>query len=256
MLAVFVGAAQVVYLAGIATLGVRLLRRGLRSGEPAERLLAAHFLLCLGLGYVLISTALAAARSPGVLAPDAITALIAAGQLCSCLGVWAGAAFTRRVFRPVEPWARALLGAISLVLAAGYAASAAGGGFGGGMESGAYRLLYGSYTAVAIWVLAEPLRYWTAMRRRLRLGLADPVVVNRFFLWSAGSLARLLMLLVGGAPILVAHLFESVAGMSFAMTTVALLGLVVVGSYWLTFFPTQAYLRLVARRAGALDRRG
>jgi hypothetical protein len=250
MLAVFVGLGQVVYLAGVATLGVRLLRRGLHRRLATELLLAAHFLLCLGLGYALMTVALAAARSPGVLGPATITALVAAGQLCSCLGVWAGAAFTWQVFRPVEPWARAAIGLLALVLAAGYAAGAASGGFSGSHETAAYKMLYASYTAAGIWVLIEPLRYWLAMRRRLRLGLADPVVVDRFFLWSAGSLARVLMLLVGGGPLVVDRLFESPAGMAFAMTAVALLGLVVAVCYWLAFFPTPGYRRLVARRTG------
>ncbi len=35
-----------------------------------------------------------------------------------------------------------------------------------------------------VWACVESLRYWRAMRRRVGLGLADPVVANRFALWG------------------------------------------------------------------------
>jgi hypothetical protein len=35
----------------------------------------------------------------------------------------------------------------------------------------------------------EALRYWSMLRRRMRLGLADAVVANRFFLWGIAAAA-------------------------------------------------------------------
>ena len=42
------------------------------------------------------------------------------------------------------------------------------------------------WTGAWFWTSGESLRYYAMLRRRLRLGLADPVVANRFFLWGMG----------------------------------------------------------------------
>ena len=41
-------------------------------------------------------------------------------------------------------------------------------------------------TAILLWGAAESLRYYAMMRRRAKLGLADPLVTNRFLLWGLG----------------------------------------------------------------------
>jgi len=38
-----------------------------------------------------------------------------------------------------------------------------------------------------LWGSTESLLYWSKMKRREKLGLADPVVVNRFLLWGVGA---------------------------------------------------------------------
>jgi hypothetical protein len=45
-------------------------------------------------------------------------------------------------------------------------------------------------TAAALGIAFESFRYWRMLRRRLRLGLADPVVTNRFLLWGIWARAR------------------------------------------------------------------
>ena len=67
-----------------------------------------------------------------------------------------------------------------------------------------------------------------------------------------GKLPRFLMLLVGAAPAVVfadpAAQREVGAGlMMFALLSAAMLGLGVSVTYWLTFFPTPAYVRFVTR---------
>jgi hypothetical protein len=43
------------------------------------------------------------------------------------------------------------------------------------------------WTAGWFWASGESLHYYGMLRRRLRLGLADPVVANRFLLWGVGA---------------------------------------------------------------------
>ena len=250
-LAVLLGISQLVYLVAMATLGVRLLLRARRTRELPEGLLSLHFLLCCSLGYLLLVVAFSAAQAPGSLPVALVAWLVALGHLVSAVGVWAAAAFNQQVFRRGVAWARGLLALAALTMAAGYVGYGLAGGFAHARMEGAWHwLLYGTYVGVAAWVAAEPLHYWGAMRRRARLGLADPLESNRFLLWGAGSVCRFAMLILGALPSLV---FGSLPGqlspvvLSATLICVALAGLGVAVAYWLTFFPSPAFARLVTR---------
>ena len=243
------GVSQVLYLGAMLVLGLRLLARARRSGERAEALLALHFLLCCTLGYALLGGGLAAAQAPGLVPRAAAVALVGVGQLCSSLGVLAGAAFTRLAFRPQERWAGALLGALAALLALAFAGGLLGGGFARGAADPWYRVAYAGYVLAAAWVLVEPLRYHALMRRRLALGLAEPLLVNRFLLWGVGSGFRFGMLVVGAVSAAATLETLDAASMALVLTSTALLGLGVAAAYWLTFFPPAAYVRAVTGRA-------
>jgi hypothetical protein len=250
-LLLLLGASQTVYLGVVLTLGVRLLLLARRTRQLPEAMLATHFLLCGGLGYLLSVTALAAARHPGLLPPGLVSTSVAAGHLSSCTGVFGAMAFTYLVFRRGSAWGRALLALGATTMAVGYVGYGSTGGFTHGSFQGLwFWLFYGTFIAAAVWVMAEPLLYRRRLRRRLRLGLADPVVVDRFRLWGIGSGFRLLMLLGGWAA----------GDVDFAQSTallppqtiallvlVACVGLGLACCYWLAFFPPAGYLRWVQR---------
>jgi hypothetical protein len=97
------------------------------------------------------------------------------------------------------------------------------------------------------WMALESLRYHALLRRRMALGLADPVVTNRFFVWGAGTgvtciLVLMLMVLYIQGHTLMTH---SLA----ASLVVTLCGIAYTVVPWLTFVPPAAYVRLVRRRA-------
>lgn len=240
-----VGALQVVYLGAMATLGVRLLLLARRTREIPETLLAAHFLLCCVLGYALQGSGHTLALQTEGSRASAL--LLGAGYALSLVGVGAVAGFNYWVFRRGTRLGQVLLAAVGIAMAVGWAGWVATGGPRTARPAGAfYWILYGAYTATALWTLVEPLAYYAAMRRRLRLGLADPLVVNRLLLWGLGSLARFGMLAVGvyalleltGSPDDVA-----VAAPTFLVT--GAVGLCVALAYWLAFFPPRAYLRRI-----------
>jgi hypothetical protein len=239
-LGLVLGVSQVVYLTAVVWMGVRLLRLARRSGRVPEALLALHFVACLALGYLLTSLGLGAAMQPGVLPPAIGAALAGAGQLCSCVGVWAAAGFTWQVFRRDAAWARAAVAALAAVLAAGYAGSAATGAFWRGIGGGWFWLLYATYTASAAWVMCEPLAYAAQLRRRVRLGLAAPDEARRVLLWGVGSVCRFGMLIAGAVPGLLLPRLSAeafTAASSATLIATALLGLGVAASYALAFFP-------------------
>jgi hypothetical protein len=135
---------------------------------------------------------------------------------------------------------------------------------------GGYASIENSYSIVATnfarllptsWAFYESLRYWRAMRRRDSLGLADPVVTNRFLLWSiwtgavtalpliALALRSVAILALGSEPdarLLGTEL--AVAMLRFvAILFVAIAPLAAV-ALTLSFFPPSAYLERVRRR--------
>ena len=57
------------------------------------------------------------------------------------------------------------------------------------MPGGAYWVSWVLRTGALLWLAFESLRYWSLLRRRLRLGLADPLVTNRFLLLGIWALA-------------------------------------------------------------------
>jgi len=100
-----------------------------------------------------------------------------------------------------------------------------------------------------LWLVADALRFRGQLLRRLALGLADPLVVDRLLLWSLASLARV-------ALVLIAPITSAVFGMAHlpagAVTSIllfsSLLILVATVSLWLMLVPSASYRRWVERR--------
>jgi hypothetical protein len=153
-----------------------------------------------------------------------------------------------RVFRPGARWA----GALFVVLAAGATLALAAFVAAGTLERGAghawFWLELGVRVASPIWLASESLRFWSQMRRRAALGLADPLVTDRFRLWASGALTGLVMLLCSVPPQVLPR-EHSLQGVS--LLVLALMGLAATASYWFAFFPPEWYCRRVAAGAPA-----
>ena len=85
------------------------------------------------------------------------------------------------------------------------------------------------------------------MRRRLRLGLADPVVTNLFFLWGIGAGAAGLGTAIGTIAQLVTGLTPT--QMPWITLSSSLHGLTAAVALWLAFVPNQTYLQFIEARA-------
>ncbi len=245
------GVSQIAYLGAMLTLGVRLAQLARRTRQLPEVLLAAHFLLCCTLGYALQGSGHALA-----IEADASRALVATllsvGHGASLLGVASVLVFNYWVFRRGTRFGQGLLAAGIAWLVAGYLGCAASGSFWHGRPEGFwFWLLYSGFTAASIWTLGEPLLYFVALRKRRRLGLAEPLLVDRFLLWGVGSLARFAMLAVGAFAMLSMSVEASDPAAIVAPTFLAsgLAGIVVAVSYGLAFFPPRNYVAFVSRRA-------
>ena len=130
-----------------------------------------------------------------------------------------------------------------------------------GWQSLSLRLAWALARSVAlVWATYECARYSLQMRRRLALGLADPVTANRFLLWSlwiggaamlplSGVVVRLWAIQGGATDVTVTTQASGVvlwfAAWIFGWLTLAAVAL------WLSFFPPERYLDWVRRGAGA-----
>ena len=99
------------------------------------------------------------------------------------------------------------------------------------------------------WASLESLRYYGLMRRRRSLGLADPVVTNRFFVWGAGGGASGLLTLALSV-VIVTRSEISIAD-PFVSWFLVSAGLLNALFWWLTFAPPTSYQRWIRGSAAA-----
>jgi len=150
------------------------------------------------------------------------------------LGTW-------KIFRPNDRWPLAL-SAVAIVISAGWVASI----FMAPDASNDRSIIFTITRLVGmIWSMSECLRYSAMLRRRARLGLADPMIAHRIWLWGMGAVAQVVVLL-----------FEVVSwytiGMALMGTTmglylVSMLGLVGTSAVALAFFPPASYVGFITR---------
>ena len=220
-----------VAVAACAVVAGRLVLQAIRAQKLAEGLLGACILLA--------STGL-------VVAIKGVNALAAGdsssydltrwGMLSVSLGVCCFIEFVRRTFRPDEQWAKAL----SLTLC-------------GAVLAGWYRVMYclsygyltephpAAFTPRLLaftWGIVESFAAYRTHKKRLAVGLADPVVVNRFLLFVFWNL---LMIAVPASNALMRNIDTGVVSALYRVfpwtigTALAIVTLLI-------FFPPGAYL--------------
>jgi hypothetical protein len=232
-------------------IGVRLQLLARRTGGRPERLLGLGLGLTGGLGYgILISVSLLRQAAGDTPAP-ALTFWGLVGKAIHDIGVVAMLGFILTVFRPGVAWARALAGTMVLVLGVGYLGNALSGGFSRIEVQGFWYwvgfAVIGSYP---VWAAGEAFRYHGLMRKRRALGLADPIVVNRFLLWGVASLFSVAAIWTISAPAILGLPLEEQQRLAPAtMSLTGLWGSGAISAYWLTFFPPAWYRARVAAAA-------
>jgi hypothetical protein len=244
------GAAQLVSIASAFYLGGRLIRRGVMGRAAPELLLGLHLALAIGIGSLLLTIVSVSAYADVGASHDAIARLALAGNVITVLGLMSALWFNYRVFHSGSGAGVLLAGAGSLAMWAGLAHFLASGGLDTPGEFGpSYYPFCVAQVAADLWVAGEAIHFRAQMKRRLALGLVDPIVVERLGLWGYGAIARIG--LVTMAPIV------NALGLSHAQRSEIAPALLIVSSlliastcvaYWLMLSPTESYLRWVERR--------
>jgi hypothetical protein len=229
--------------------GLRLLKLARRTGQFPELALSLATLLLPGVGYplVMVAAGLEWLGLPGV-APVFFVAVSAMMMALSMFYF-----FTWRVFRQGRTWAGILSGVGTWLLFAPI-----GGGIApivaNGIEQGVRDadiwgfLIIASVITAYGWTSAESFLYWRNARRRVRIGLMEASVCNRFLLWGLASgawfcVASLSAFFVAIEVNLVHHgVFTLCLGVTGLVNSVCMT---------LCFMPPKGYLDWLARRAAA-----
>ena len=235
------------FFAVALVVGLRLLALAARTRQLPELLMGVGVLGIGPLGFGGIVLALGLAHD----APAASRFTAGAASAAIGAGVAAKYLFNWRIYRPTSPVAAAA----ALVGIAGIAAALVAEGLATGFATEAWRgtgwHLARSALQVGclLWGASEALVYWGKMRRRVRVGLADPLVANRFLLWAIGAGAAGL----GSANGTVAQLATGRPPLeqTWVTTSSSLHGLVSAGALWLAFVPPAVWRRRVRSRQPA-----
>ena len=239
------GISSLASLVASLVLGIRLLRLAARTHGVPELAMGTGFIVGGFFGFLLIlignpeaGSGLSAAVSERLFRVG--MSLLSVGVCCTYVFVW-------QTFRPHSPVALGLtLGAIAVIL-------------------GSLQPVWTSPVKHALidpihllgdavrlggmlWGSVEALRYYAAMRRRLALGLADPVVTNRLLLWGIAMAA--------GVIVTVTSVFMTISGMvepdSWPYLVIGIFSFISPAAQWLAFFPPRVYCEWVESRAAGV----
>lgn len=225
---------------------VRLLVLHRRTGAWPELLLGGMLLLSVGVGYPLH---IAAQR----LAETWSDPFLAVADIAVAVGFSLLFLFTRRVFRPQATWAR-VLAAAGVMTLLGKALHRCVQVYGPGaihvmdLPPADTLVQTGPVIVAYVWTASESLRYYGAMRRRARLGLADVAVTDRFLLWGVMGLSATSGVVLNTLAVV---LGVDVLGSPWILLVSSITGLVQAVCLVLAFVPPRAYLGWVRARAAA-----
>jgi len=165
-------------------------------------------------------------------------------------------AFTWRAFRPASAWALGYVVVASLVMfvsAAGCVSAVST----APAESASADLTVNWLIAFRaplmlnfVWSAVESIHHYRMSRRRMAIGLGDPLVANRFLLWGSVSVYTLLTAFAGT----ILHL-HGMGPMNHPLGAAVLAsgGIIPALLMTLVFMPPVAYRRFIEGRAGLSD---
>jgi hypothetical protein len=235
-----------IYMLIITVVAIRLLMLARRNRGLPEFLLGLSLLLGGTFGASMEAGGMAVMASVEDL--TVVGKLLLAGKLFGLVALVCQGLFIWKVFRPEARWAPAMVG---LMFACSGTALL---GF----------WLHGTFTTAqipmswfwleligrtmgSVWLVSEAVRYYRLMRKRMHLGLADPVVCNRFLLWAVAGSCGVAMMLTAVPPLLFPLSTHPLMAWDIVMFSTAGIGFCI--AYSLVFFPPASYLRWVGQRA-------
>ena len=229
-------------------IGIRLVRKGYRESAKPELILGLA-LTCDATEWFLwyLSTYTPADGTPlGDAFGFACRAFIAATVCCL---LW----FTQAVFHSESRVARVFVMVGFICMFGALAGTAWEGDWHGyGAKSAWIWIEQVTQNCIYAWMLVETGRYYLALKKRLSLGLTDPLVVNRVLLWFVYAAWILSVQVLVALSVVIAN---QEGGYPSAIDAgMALFTFFSAIALWLASFPPQAYQRWIAGSGLAAER--
>jgi hypothetical protein len=135
----------------------------------------------------------------------------------------------------------------TLFVFGGALAASLGGGISNSLDDPNYLLGWVGYSVPCFWMCCEGANSYAAAKKRVRIGLCDPIVSNRYLLFAGFGFCQI----IGSALELVWAYENSTAGVasSFADGLLGAAEIASVATLWLAFFPPRVYRRWIDGRA-------
>jgi len=223
-----------------SVVGVRLVLLWTRTRQLPELLIGIGVLGIGPCGFSLAVVSRALAES----APDASRLFWLVAFLAMNAGGAATYTFNWRVFQRDRAWARAAAVGATLALLIVWTLEIGAATPFEGRPSAGFEIASWLRIVCLLWAGGESLLYHKRMRRRLPLGLADPVVCNRFLLWGIGIGAAGVGSLIGTVATM---LTDSAHPPAWINLSSSLHGLAAAIGMWLAFLPPGWYLAWLAK---------
>ena len=231
----------------LGSVGCRLIGLWRRTRQVPEML--------LGFGLPIVGASFpltAVGRAPATALEPVGRWCFAGGLGISVVGLALIIFFSYWVFRRGSPFALAFFALVCAALA-GSVAYISAVNFAGddiaqikrAMRPGTLTMMCATMAAFA-WSGVESLRYRAASRRQLALGLADPVVVNRFLLWGLAGLTGSALM---GVIVVCILADMTIMREPLPLAVIACSGMVASATWYLTFLAPPRYLAFVRARA-------
>lgn len=234
------GICLLLFVVTVTVVGVRMLMLARRTGGRHELLIGAGMLLIGAIGFP-GSTVSGFGRAVGEMS---IPLWFGATSITQ-VGLLLIYAFTWQVFRPKESWGKAIVAGGALLMFAGLVvsalalASAPPEAISSVVARNGMFIGMAGYCGCFLWSAIEGFVHHRNAKRRMTIGLADPVVVNRFLLWGLFGLAS--------TAINVTSFIGSAIGVDPSTSPLVLVPMGVFGflasiAMYLAFLPPVAYL--------------
>jgi hypothetical protein len=240
------GFCLVLFILTVTVVGVRMLLLARRSRGRHEFLMGAGMVLIGALGYP-AGILSGFGRSVG----DVILPIWAGSMLVTQLGIACIYAFTWQTFRPRAVWGKTLVGtgiALMLVSLAGSAialTAAPPDALSPVVARGWILVGMLGYCGCFLWSAIEGFVHYHDARKRLAIGLADAIVVNRFLLWGIfGTMATAINI----ASLIGASIGVDPSQSPLVLVPMGFFGFLASAAMYLAFVPPAAYLQFIRSR--------